>query len=138
MSEASKEVGLVFEGVGGFFEVDCAVNFFSLGVVAAGDFIERVVNLLHEKPEFDHAVTHDVGIGRTAGLHFSDRVVDDGVEVLALHGDDFQRDIEVGADLAGVFEVVFPGAIAEELELVFKPNFEIKGLEFVALLFEKL
>ncbi len=105
--------------------------------MAAGDFVERFVYLIHEKPEFDHAVAHDVGIGGAAGADFFDRVIDDGIEVLALHGDDFEWQVEVGADLAGVFEVVFPWAFAKELEFVFEPDFEIESVEFVALVFEK-
>lgn len=108
-----------------------------LGVVAAGNLVERFVDLVHENAEFDHAIAHDIGIWGAAGADFFDRVIDDGVEVLALHWDDFEWDFKVFTDLAGVFEVVFPWAFAEELEFVFEPDFEVESVEFVALVFEK-
>ncbi len=138
-SHHGEEVGLVLVWVGSFDDGAGGVGgfFLDLGVVAGGDFVEAVFErVVEEDAELDLAVAHDVGVGRDAGLVAGEQVVDDAGAVLVHEVDHAEGDAEGVGDGGGVFDVLLPGAVAEDFVFV-DPVFHVGAFDGVALLFEE-
>ena len=133
--EQGEEIGLVLVGIRAAEDVCGAIRTaLGLGVVAGGDGLKPIFQGVVEKDaEFNFAVAHDIGIGGDAILISGEEVINNAGSVVAHEVDDAELDAEAVGDGAGVFDVLLPWAIAEDVFLI-DPVFHVGAHDLVALL----
>ncbi len=138
LAEHGEEVALVFLIVNAFKEIEGAVVAADFaGVMSGGDggetFGEGVVE---EDAELHFAVAHHIGVRGDAAFIAVEEVFDDALFVLVDEVDDAELDAEGVGGGAGVFDVLLPRAIAEDVFLV-DPVFHVGADDLRALFLEE-
>ena len=113
-------------------QVACTIGFFDSRIVPRSDFVVAAVDPGCELAELDVPVADNVRAGSTSGSEFGHGVRHHPVQVFGLQRDDTERYPGPFADGTRVLEVFLPRAVAQEGKLVFQPDLEIEGGDFVA------
>ncbi|OIQ82064.1 hypothetical protein GALL_361650 [mine drainage metagenome] len=134
--EAVEKVALVLGAVLRLQQLEQAVDFAYLGVVAGGDLVRAQAEGVIEKgAELDLGIAQDVGVGRAAGTVFLQEVGKYLVLVFLAEIDGLDLDADAVGDGNGIHQVL--PCRAERFRVVVLPVLHEQADHFIALLLQQ-
>ena len=131
IGDARQKVGLVLDRIHGSGEVYLVAHAGGGGVVARGGHVELMAPALLEVAELDHAVAHDVGIGRKPLAHCAQGVFHHIVPILLMERHHIEGQIVAPGDVSAHLYVLLGRAVAL---VVVEAYADVEKVRVVALL----
>jgi len=128
LAEVCQEIGLILHRIGRAPEEDMVVLLGDSGIVTGCNFHVRMGSgrqMIKKRPELDPLVAEDVRARCPTGTQFLNRIAHDPIVILELEGYDVEWHAGRITNLPGKGEILLPRTLAERLQLVFQPHFEI-------------